>query len=319
MRSATPRMAVGHRVRSIIFSAGVLLSGPAFAGTPAAPCSPGLAPPSLEAGDLGPVPAGNFVEMCFSVVNDRPHSRDEIAFSSLALPAASGLTDTSRLAVTAGGRQVAAQFSVLSRWGGPLADDTRPIRWLQISLPVELAAQTQADYQLRIYDQPPQTADPLAVTLTDDNARWLVDTGVARFRVDPEDPALLQELWTVAGGSAELLVRGGVQAGPRLVFLDDQNQSVALGAQPFSAVPLPGGVFADGFEDPVTGIGGEASLAAAVVDPGSFEILEAGPVKVTVAARGHFVDPGGNSLCQPGNTTPYESLGYSVAMSFFRN
>ncbi|MEM6574181.1 MAG: hypothetical protein AAF736_07920, partial [Pseudomonadota bacterium] len=319
MRSATPRMAVGHRVRSIIFSAGVLLSGPAFAGTPAAPCSPGLAPPSLEAGDLGPAPAGNFVEMCFSVVNDRPHSRDEIAFSSLALPAASGLTDTSRLAVTAGGRQVAAQFSVLSRWGGPLADDTRPIRWLQISLPVELAAQTQADYQLRIYDQPPQTADPLAVTLTDDNARWLVDTGVARFRVDPEDPALLQELWTVAGGSAELLVRGGVQAGPRLVFLDDQNQSVALGAQPFGAVPLPGGVFADGFEDRVTGIGGEASLAAAVVDPGSFEILEAGPVKVTVVARGHFVDPGGNSLCQPGNTTPYESLGYSVAMSFFRN
>ncbi len=321
MKAATPRTAVGQRARILLSGAALLLCGAgAYAGTPAVPCSPGTAPASLEAGDLGPAPAGNFTELCFSVVNDQPRNRDEIAYSSLALPVGSGLTDTGRLAVTAGGRLVAAQFSVLSRWGGPLADDTLPIRWLQVSLPTQPASGAQADFQLRIYDQAPVTPDPLAVTLTEDNGRWQIDTGVARFSVDPDDPALLREFRAVAAGGAEvLLVRAAPEAGPRLVFLNDQDQPVALGAQPFTAAPAPGELFADGFEERSGGGPGQPSVAAAVVDPGSFEIVEAGPVRVTVAARGHFVDPAGSSLCRPGNTAPYESLGYSVAMSFFRN
>ncbi|MFK7956622.1 MAG: hypothetical protein AB8B96_11030 [Lysobacterales bacterium] len=293
----------------------LLLSADAFAGS----CGSGPAPADVASGNLAPAPAESFQPLCLQVVNDRPVDRDEIAFSAVPLPASFDVTDTRRLAVVTGERLLAAQFQPLSRWGAPLADANAPIRWLGISLPVQLGPDTRADYSLRLYDAPVLSNDPLAITVTEQTGVYTVDTGAARFTVDPAHPALLTELLIQeTGETGVLLYEAGPSAGPRLVLTGSTSGPTALGAEPLAASTSMQRLFANGFEANSGGPAGLSSSAAAQVDPGSFALVESGPVKVVMKAHGHFVDPNGTSVCSPGTATPYESLGYTVAMSFFR-
>lgn len=277
-------------LRDLLLPAFFLLLGTnSGASLPCLPSGPPLG--GLLAGDLAPAPAGPFTEIaCVEIRNDRPFERaGEVAFSSI--PVANGLlTQTTGLALVGPGeRLLAGQFQVVSRWGGTVDDPTRPIRWLGVSVQPRVPPNGSVAYSLRRYATPPTPADPFAATILPDGAAWVVDTGLASFRLSPSNPAVIDSIASDLDGAPgrETIYTHAAGAGPRL-----EIGGTVLGT--------PGAVVVD----PVAG------------NP-DFRILENGPVKVVVATRGHFLHPGGASLCAA--TTPaYESWGYTAVLTFER-
>ena len=275
-----------------------LLLALGVAGSAAAqtdPCPLGPSHPDVRAGDLGPAPAGAYDALfCLEVRNDRTHARSgELAFSGVPIAIADGLFDPSGLVVVGPGeRRIAAELAVLSRWGSTVDDVTRPIRWLEVALQAEVAAESTARYALRHYASPPTPADPFAVTITQQGALLSVDTGVATFVLDPQNPALFDAISIAPGDDGVGRTPAYAHtpgAGPRLVFAAG-NTPIAL----------------------------DTSLAGAVVvDPGGFEIVRSGPVRTVAVLRGHWVAPGGESLCLAG-PSPYERFGYTLVATFTR-
>jgi hypothetical protein len=259
----------------------------------------GGAPPSLSCEVAGPVvpshwgPASGAATTiaCFEITSDRDVARPgEVAFSAVPIARGFALADTSGLAVVGpGGVRVPAQLDVLSRWGGPLADTSLPIRWLQVSVPTDLGANGSARYALAHIDglaAPPP--DATAARVREEGGKHVVDTGVARFTLDAKRPGLFDkiELFADASGADPVTVyehAPGDGMGPRLVLdggatLDAQSISLDKGAE--------------------------------------LEVVESGPVKVVVAQRGHFV--GAGTACTKGDAAPYEALGYTLVLTLSR-
>lgn len=268
-------------------------------------CVVGPVPSSVLEGDLGTAPVGGTEIACLEIRNDRAFARAvETAFSGVPIPRALDLRDADLdrlLVIGPGNRRLPAQFDVLSRWGGPLDEVTLPIRWLAISIqaPIDAAGATDAASiaSLRLLATAPGTAaDPYAVTITPTTrgtaGGHLVDTGVATFTLDPADPALVTRIEVDLdddGSGRQLAYTAEPGAGPRLVF-DPGGGPIALDT---------------------------ATAGRVVVAPGGFEIVEAGPVKAVVVSRGHFVAPGGASLCAATNPA-YERFGYTAVATFHR-
>lgn len=89
------------------------------------------------------------------MTNDRPFQRKEVAYSGI--PLAEDLNLFSEIdlrehlvVVGANNKRIPAQFNILSRWGGPLTDTSRPVRWAQVSIPVVIGASTTATFDLRL-------------------------------------------------------------------------------------------------------------------------------------------------------------------------
>ena len=252
--------------------------------------------PGSASGDIGPGPTGSFQGIaCLEIRNDLAATRTgEVAASGIPLARELDLRTTDGLVLVGDGeRRIAAQFDVLSRWGGPMDDDSLPIRWLAVSLSADVPADAVARYVLRRYDEPPAASDALAATISADTGGYVVETGVARFVLDPTNPALLDaiaiDLDDDATGPRLPIYDHVPGAGPKLVF-DDGTADVTLDTS-----------------DP----------ARVLVDPQGFEIVESGPVKVVVAQRGHFSAPGGASLCI-GAFDAYERFGYTLVATFER-
>lgn len=242
-------------------------------------------------GDLGPAPAGNFQSVTtLEVVNDQPFARSEVAFSGIPIPQSLNLLDTSRLVLILNGHWHAAQFEVLSRWGGVVDNAALPIRWLQVAAPVELTADTSASFELRLYDTAPIPSDPYGVSVDVMGNTVMVDTGLATFELDSTNPALIESISidTDQDGNGRVpLYSHSPGAGPALIFNDGVN-SIQLNTA------TPGQVAVN-----------------------RFEIAETGPVKAVILMQGHFSAPGGASLCtvQSGS---YERFEFSYALTFTR-
>lgn len=249
----------------------------------------GAAPPARY--DWGPLPDQALEEIaCIEVRNDLPIDRfDEVAFSAIPLPASAGLLDSElpRLAIVASGsRIVPAQFSVRSRWGGPLADTSRPVRWLEVSMQPGIGAGETRSYALVRLAQPVQRpVDPLALVRTQSAGAFEVSSGAARFRVDGESGAGLSSVRLFGPG------------------LDQEVYAFAPGDGPFLRLP---------------GLGSELGTAGASarLDPGSFAWWEVGPVRAVLALRGHFIQPGATRCVGPGYD--YERFGYTLVLGFTR-
>ncbi|MEE8586850.1 MAG: hypothetical protein V3T83_18570 [Acidobacteriota bacterium] len=242
------------------------------------------------AGDLGEAPSGGETISSLEVRNGLQSAREgEIAFSGIPIPRGLGLTSTDELVVVAPGeRRLAAQFDVLSRWDGTVDDTNQPIRWLQVTVPVSVPAGGQVSYSLRRITGLPPAEDPFAAAISRQGEGYRVDTGLATFILDPSNPALFDEIQIDPDddGQGRTSVYSHTSgAGPRLVFagqtLDTSNP------------------------DRVS------------VDPGGFEIVERGPVKVVVSLQGHFSAAGGASLCGQGELA-YQRFGYSLVATFVR-
>ncbi len=136
------------------------------------------------AGDLGLSRVGSLDGVtCVEIRDDRPFERgQEVAFAGIPMPEGLGSTSTDGLVLIGpGGRRLASQVDVLSRWGGPLDDTSRPIRWLEASVQPRVAADDSLVYALQRYDSLAPALDPFAATVTPAGELFVVDTGLATF------------------------------------------------------------------------------------------------------------------------------------------
>ena len=229
---------------------------------------------------------GGNVISCLEVRNDLATARtDEVAYSGVAIPAAANLLDTNQIEVAdLAGTAVPAQFRVLARWGGTVDNPARPIRWLEVAIQDNVAANTTNEYQLRRNVTPAPVLTPLTVTDLG-NGDYSIATGAATFRVDSTNPALLESV--VLGATTVYTHTAG--AGPVL--------------------EIGGNVL-----DTTTG--------AVQVDANSFVVLEEGPLKASVAVQGHFIDAGfdnDETLCNDfGGLADYQAMGFTAVLTFTR-
>lgn len=294
---ASSAFAQGGEIFSDDFELGTAGRWPSAVGVQPPLCAEGPAAAGLLGGDLGTAPTEASTQLaCLELTNDQGFERiGEIAFSGIPIPRDTGLLDLSRLALIGRGeRRLAAQFDVLARWGGPVDDASRPVRWLAVSLPARVAAGNTTKVSLRRYAATPShAADPFAARVTPAGAQIEVDTGIATFRLDPKNPALFEEIAVDLdddGVGRATIYRHTPGAGPRLAF-DPGGGEVILDT---------------------------ATAGRVTVDPNGFEIVRDGPVRVVVVLRGHFSAPGGASLCAPYGVTPYERFGYTAVATFTR-
>ena len=270
---------------------------PVVDGIAGPPCISGPAIGSPLAGDLGQAPAGAYeVLACVEITNDEAFERSgELAWSGVPMPRSAQLTDLDGLVLVGPGlRRLAAQFDVLSRWGGRVDDTALPVRWLEVSARPRAGANSTVAYELRRYSNTPAAApDAFAASISPQGADFVVDTGLATFVLDPALPALFEQidvdLDDDGSGRANVYTHTP-GAGPRLEF-DSGGGTVVLDTT-----------------DP----------ARVSVDSGGFRIVESGPVKVVVLLKGHFSAPGGASLCSVPGVTAYERFGYTLVATFTR-
>lgn len=255
----------------------------------------GLLPNGTLGGELGEaVPASYEPVTLLQIANDRGVRREELADSGIPIPRELNLTRTDQLAIVGPDeRRIAAQFEVISRWGGTPNDPSLPIRWLQVSFPAAVESMDASVYALRRYEELPAAEDPYAVRIEERDGRWEIDSGVARFVVDPTNPAILEEV-RLRADSGELDPQPTYQhrpgAGPELI--------AEIGGEPirFST----------------------AGVGEVRIDSGAVELIQSGPVKAVLAVHGHFVDPSGDRSRFNVGQQSYERFGFTAVMTFVR-
>ncbi|MBM4044359.1 MAG: hypothetical protein FJ279_04530 [Planctomycetes bacterium] len=116
--------------------------------------------------------------------------------SGVPLPEAAGIANPRPLRLSdEQGRELPAQFRVLSRWG-ELSDATKPIRWVLVDFQADAPANGSMDYRLVAAEQPSAAAK--GIQIQDDARAITVAAGVVTFRVSKERFNLFDEV--TAGG-----------------------------------------------------------------------------------------------------------------------
>lgn len=165
--------------------------------------------PSTQ-GQQPPAAAGDIVT--FDIRNDLNISRqNELAFSGIPLAQSRGLTNTDRLAVfDARGNRVEAQFRVLSRWGGAVAEMSRPIRWLEVALVTDAPANSVVYYALRQTDAAVVRGSNL---VSGSGKQLTVNTGPAVFKLNGDLSGIFENIEI---GNRRVYTNSAA-AGPRLI------------------------------------------------------------------------------------------------------
>lgn len=160
----------------------------------------------------------------------------DIARGGVPLPRTAAVVDTARLRLVDGaGAVVPAQFHVLARWNAARDDTSAPIQWVLAEAPAPAAG---ASLRLRTDATPgPTPAPAFAVTVTQVGGRYTIDTGVARFVVDPAGGALFAEVragdgsLVASGAPLQASIDGGTSHVPvavRLARIDAQGPLSAM-------------------------------------------------------------------------------------------
>ena len=292
--TADPSWAGGNSIFSDDFESGDTSAWSETFGGPEPSCALGPPIQGEQAGDLGPAPSGPFVEIaCLEIRDDADLTRDrEVAFSGIPIPRDLGLLDTSELVLLGpGDRHLAAQFNVLSRWASTVDDTSAPIRWLQVAVRPRVDPGQTVSYALRHYPGLDGAIDPWALTVNAEGALWRVSTGLADYLLDPSHPALIQNIAVDLdddGLGLATVYQHQSGAGPRLDF------------------------------DPGSGTVQLDSSVAGRLAVDDFRWIETGPVRAVAALDGHFVAPGGSSLCSIAAGPAYERFTYTAIFVFER-
>lgn len=225
-----------------------------FKGTPAGNATGPAAPATL-----GPAPPGCSLLTTLEIINDRPIVRnDELAFSGIPIARNKNLLDANNLIVVdSAGNRVQAQFNVLSRWAASPDNLNAPIRWLQVAVKANVSANSITTYDLRECVASQVVSDPNDARIVSSGTTHTINTGVATFVLNQNDPALFQSM-TINSVNTNYQT---VNDGP--VFID--------------------------------GVGN--SLLAYIGARDTFVIEEIGPVKVVVKTSGHFQRAANNPAC----------------------
>ena len=232
------------------------------------------------AGDTLPLPPLGGAELlgCFEIRNDDLARAAEAARGSLPITRSLALDDAdlARLVVVGpGGRRWPAQFSVLSRWGRPLADSAAPVRWLQTTLAVDIGAESAATLALLRLPAAAPGSDGGALSVTGSGSQRIVDTGMAEFTLDATraQPIVRLRVREQLGGALFEVFSsqpGSADEGWNVRLLD------AEGAPILSS--------------------NEAIAGSLVIDRARWEAL--GPVTAELHLDGHLEAPGNVDRCE---------------------
>ena len=143
-----------------------------------------------------------------------------------------GLKNIANLKVTdkASGKQIAAQFEVLSRWGGSLQSDSS-IQWLLVTFPADLKMYESKTFTLSTGLNIAPT-NPLTVASTVSSIT--ISTGVAKFTLDKTAFSILQSGVIVGPDGKETNLIGSVTTGSSII--DVQGAGVMTAGAPEEVV-----------------------------------------------------------------------------------
>ena len=253
-------------------------------------------------GDTLPLPPLAQAELlgCFEIGNDAAARLDELAYGSVPMARSAALNDVDfeRLIVIGPeGLRRPAEFSLVSRWGQPLANTSAPVRWLQVALAVDLAATSTARLALmRLPVAPAPVSDPGALQLLSLGPdRYLVDTGAAEFDIDGTRSQPIRRIRVRQSPGGPLTEIYSAQAGSA-----DEGLAVR--------VRDPGGA-------PILEAS-EALPGSLVVDRVRWEAVT-GPVQAALHVDGHLAVAGNGDLCQ--GDPNWLRFPYSLSLRFNRD
>ena len=89
---------------------------------------------------------------CLRIRNDRPYQRKEVAYSGVPIGKTLNIfnIDLDRLVIIGSqNKRIPAQFNILSRWGGAVTNSSKPVRWLEVAIPVLIIPNSFATFELR--------------------------------------------------------------------------------------------------------------------------------------------------------------------------
>jgi hypothetical protein len=122
----------------------------------------------------------------------------DLAVGGVPLARTAGVVDPTRLRlVNAEGIEVPAQFRVLARWNAARNDASAPIQWVLAEAPAPATGGTLRLRADAVPGAPAAPATPLSVVSA--GGRYTIDTGAARFVIDPAAGALFAEVRTADG------------------------------------------------------------------------------------------------------------------------
>jgi hypothetical protein len=210
--------------------------------------------------------------------------------SGVPLSESLGITDTSDLILLdSQNNAVPAQFTVLSRYGGEVKDDAKPIRWVLLDFQADVPAGSSSTYRLTLVGN--RNAPPAPkLDVQESAAEILVDTGETRFTIDKKSFKLLDTVTSKdAEGKSRTVLEQFADGGIR--FVDSE---------------------------------GKAYTAA---EPETITVEEEGPLRTVIYARGnlkaldgsYFAPSVHKSLEYPRFYQPYEHsfVYYSCRMHFY--
>ncbi|GJM10448.1 MAG: hypothetical protein DHS20C11_27240 [Lysobacteraceae bacterium] len=242
---------------------------------------------------IGPAPATPFASLgCIELRNGSAAPRRETAWGSIPISRDTLFdTDLDRLAlVDVSGQRLSAQFEPLSRWAAPLQDSAASIRWLKLATTGEVAANSMTLYELRLYDEPIAAAgslDATPVSISGTGPTWTIDTGVASFGIDQDNPALLTSITINAMGGPVTALLASARSGPFMQLADGRTLDAT-------------------------------SPGLVSIDSSTFRILGEGPARVSIAVDGHFDSGDSASLCVVPGGPSYQRFGWTAVMTFSR-
>jgi len=283
-------------------------------------CASGEPLNSQLEGNLGLAPTENFDHvLCFEVKNDTDIDRYEIAYASVPIRQSLNLLDSqfSQLAVIGPSNQViASSYRTISRWGQPLDNSNGVIKWLQVAIPAKVLANSVNQYALRLYDVAPEFPDPFALTFIQNSGQVVIDSQIARFTIDENNPAIFNQIEIdhdgIFNNSMLSVYAASVSDGPMLVYAN-QGQAIKIGGGTYDHNAFDR-IFVNTFDSTLDITQGHVTLDST----DGFQLIEANSVMASYQYNGHFVATDGSSLCQTNTTTPYEKFGFSTVVTFYR-
>jgi hypothetical protein len=164
----------------------------------------------------------------------------EVVSNGIPIPRDLNIRDIENLKLMdAKGRDVPAQFEVLSRWGGGKGS-TNPVQWLLVSFPQTIEANDQADYVLVASASTATPETSLAITNADSSVT--VDTGAAVYVLPKNAPGILNSLTLaasdVAGGAGGMTLQ--VDGAPLMTALAPDTVSVERSGPLLAVVKIAG-------------------------------------------------------------------------------
>ena len=166
----------------------------------------------LQVGALAPLGAKAQTSLDLIVKETENVERlGEMVHNGIPIGRAMSLKNVANLKITDNttGKQVPAQFEVLSRWGGPLQSDSS-IQWLMVTFPADLKALEKKTFTL---SSGLNIAPAKPISIASSSTNIIVSTGVAKFTLDKSNFSILQAGSLIADDGMETQVIGSAVRG----------------------------------------------------------------------------------------------------------